>query len=93
MPPESPLLLIPGTSDWMPVAFLDDGIAAMTSRSTMVWTRALWTSNVGDSPVTVTVSSSVPTRNSALTVATKSPLSTMPSRLTVLKPGSENVMV
>ena len=32
-----------------------------------------------------------PTRRSALTVATKSPLSSMPSRFTVLKPGSVNV--
>ena len=34
--------------------------------------RALWTSTIGLSPVTVTVSSSVPTRISALTVDTKS---------------------
>ena len=53
--------------------------------------RALCTSTIGDSPVTVIVSSSAPTFRSAFTVATKLPDSSMPSRLTVVKPGSENV--
>jgi hypothetical protein len=57
----------------------------------MFCTRVLWTSTVGDSPVTVTVSSSAPTRSSALTDATKSPLNSMPSRLTVLNPGNVKV--
>ena len=59
MPPESPPVLMPGIKAWMPLAFRDDGIAASTSRSTMVCTRALCTSTIGDSPVTVIVSSSV----------------------------------
>ena len=54
---------------------------------------ALWTSTTGVSPVTVIVSSSAPTRSSALTVATKVPVSSMPSRLTVENPGSVNVTV
>jgi len=69
----------------------DEGIAVRISRSTIVCTRTLCTSTIGDSPVTVTVSSSAPSRSSALTVATNVPLSSMPSRLTVAKPGSENV--
>ena len=71
----------------MPVAPRDEGMAVSTSLSTMVWTRALWTSTIGDSPVTVIVSSRLPTRRSPLTVATKSPLSSMPSRLHGTEPG------
>ena len=63
----------------MPLALREEGMAVSTSRSMIVWTRALWTSTIGDSPVTVIVSSRLPTRRSALTVATKSPLSSMPS--------------
>ena len=51
----------------------------------------LCTSTIGDSPVTVIVSSSEPTRSSALTVDTNVPVSSMPSRLTVLNPVSVNV--
>ena len=75
----------------MPLALRDDGMAVSTSLSTMVCTRALWTSTVGDSPVTVIVSSRLPTRRSALTVATNSPRSSMLSRFTTLKPGSVKV--
>ena len=55
--------------------------------------RVFWMSTIGVSPVTVTVSSTAPTRMSAFTVAVNDPLSSMPSRLTVLKPGSVNVTV
>jgi hypothetical protein len=51
----------------------------------------LWTSTIGVSPVTVIVSSIAPTRSSAFTDATNDPVSSMPSRLTVLKPGTVNV--
>ena len=51
----------------------------------------LCTSTMGDSPVTVIVSSSEPTRRSALTVLVKVPVSSMPSRLTALKPVNVNV--
>ena len=50
-----------------------------------------WTSTIGESPDTVTVSSSVPTRISAFTVAVNEAGSSIASRLTVLKPGSVNV--
>ena len=55
--------------------------------------RELVVSTTGASPVTVTVSSRAPTRRSAFTVAVKSPDSSIPSRLTVLKPVSVNVTV
>ena len=51
----------------------------------------LWTSTTGVSPLTVMVSAIEPTRKSALTVATNVPVSSMPSRLTVEKPGSVKV--
>ena len=53
--------------------------------------RALETSTIGLSPVTVTVSSRPPTRMSASTVAVKLPVSTMPSRFRLANPGSVNV--
>ena len=56
MPPESPVVAIPGINAWMPVAFLDVGIAARMSLLTMFCTFALWTSTIGVSPVTVIVS-------------------------------------
>jgi hypothetical protein len=53
--------------------------------------REFCTSTVGDSPVTVTVSWTDPTDKSALMVAANEPLSSMPSRLTVLNPWSVKV--
>src|SRR5688572_7921613 len=50
-------------------------------------------STSGAWPVTVSVSSIAPTVMSAFTVATNSPRSSMPSRLTVVNPGSVNVTV
>ena len=49
------------------------------------------TSTTGDSPVTVMVSSSVPTCSWAPTVAVNVPVSSMPSRTTTANPGSVNV--
>ena len=69
------------------------GMASTTSFVTTFWTLALRTSTSGVSPVTVMVSASAPTFISALTVATNDPLSSMPSRLKVLKPGSVKVTV
>ncbi len=91
MPPESPLVTIPGMIAMMPVAFLEVGIAEITSLLIVVCTFALWTSTIGVSPVTVIVSASAPTFSSALIVATNVPVNSMPSRFTVLKPVSENV--
>ena len=82
---------MPGMIAWMPPTFREEGIAARTSRSRICCDRVLCTSTIGDSPVTVTVSSSVPTRRSTFTVATKFPDSSIPSRLTVLKPCNETV--
>ena len=91
MPPESPVVAMPGINAWMPVAFLEVGIDARISLVMMFCTFALWTSTIGVSPVTVIVSCSAPTFRSALTVATNVPLNSMPSRFTPLKPVSENV--
>src|SRR5678816_806950 len=69
----------------------DVGRDAITSPSTVVWRLTLCTSTIGDSPVTVIVSSSEPTRRSALTVLVNVPVSSIPSRLTVLSPVNVNV--
>jgi hypothetical protein len=88
MPPESPATVIPGMIDWMPTTFREEGIAARAPLSMICCVRALCTSTIGDSPVTVIVSSSEPTFRSRFTVATKFPDSSMPSRLSVVKPCS-----
>ncbi len=54
------------------------GIDEMMSLSSTVWRRMLWTSTIGDSPVTVIVSSIEPTLSSASTVAVNVPGSSMP---------------
>ena len=53
----------------------------------------LWVSTTGDSAETVMVSSSAPTFMSALTLAVKSDVSSMPSRTTTPKPVNENVIL
>ena len=65
----------------------------MTSLLSVCCRLAFCTSTIDASPVTVIVSSTAPTRSSAGTVATNDPVSSMPSRLTVLKPVSVNVTV
>jgi hypothetical protein len=90
-PPESPASVTPGIIAWMALTLREDGIARRASLSSICCCRVLCTSTIGDSPVTVTVSWSSPTLRSAFTVATKLPDSSMPSRLTVVKPGSVNV--
>jgi hypothetical protein len=65
----------------------------MTSPSSVISRLELWTSTIGDSPVTTTVSASVPTRRSASMVAVNDPVSSIPSRRTGLKPCSVNVTV
>ena len=67
------------------------GSVWMTSLFMTTSRFALWTSTTGVSPVTVIVSASAPTFMSALMVATNEPVSSMPSRLTVLKPVSVKV--
>ena len=82
---------MPGIRFWMPLTLRDVGIAEMISRSMICCVRALWTSTMGDSPVTVIVSSTAPTLSSASTVATNVPDNSMPSRFTALNPGSVKV--
>jgi hypothetical protein len=69
------------------------GISAIVWLSITRWRVALWTSTVAAAPVTVMVSSTAPTCMSAFTVAVNDPVSSIPSRLTVLNPGSVNVTV
>ena len=66
-------------------------MALMMSLSSTICRRTLCTSTIGDSPVTVIVSVSAPTRRSALMVAVNDPSRATPSRLTVVNPGSVNV--
>ena len=74
-----------------PVRDFEAGIVEIKSFEMVVWRRTLCVSTMGVSPVTVIVSCSVPTFRSALIVAVNEPVSSMPSRLTLLKPVSENV--
>jgi hypothetical protein len=53
----------------------------------------LCTSTTGVSPVTVTVSCTPPTRSSPSIAMTAVPVTVTLSRLSVTKPGSENVSV
>ena len=101
-PPAPPNTTMPGTtctSDAAPVATTvfgisvmrpayerADGIAVMRSPLIVVCRRTLCVSTIGVSPVTVIVSASAPTFRSALTTAVNEPVSSMPSRRTVLKP-------
>ena len=69
------------------------GIVASFFESKLVEIFVAWVSTTGDSPLTVTVSSSEPTFNSAFTVAVNPVVNAIPSRLTVPKPGKEKVTV
>ena len=69
------------------------GMAVSVSLVIVVCRRTLCTSTMGDSPVTVTVSWTVPTLSSAFTVAVKDPVSSMASRLSVVKPVRVKVTV
>ena len=69
------------------------GIDEITSFDTVTCRLTLCVSTMGVSPVTVIVSARLPTRSSALTLAVNDPVSSIPSRLTVLNPVSANVTV
>ena len=69
------------------------GSTSKISRSIVSLCRTLWTSMVGVASVTVTVSESAPTASSPSTFAVNPVLSVMPSRTSVLTPGSVNVTV
>ncbi len=92
-PPTSLVLEVftPGISSAMLKCVRPDGMVSMTSLLMTCCCRTPWTSTTGDSPVTVIVSSSAPTRSSAFTLAVNEPASSMPSRRDVLKPGSVKV--
>ena len=77
----------------MPTAWMlrPVGMVSSTSRVMTVRVVMFCTSTTGDSAETVIVSSTAPTFISPLIVAVKSDVSSIPSRLTVLKPGSVNV--
>ena len=90
MMPTPPVAVMPGIRFCRPSAFLEEGIAEMMSLVMICCVRALCTSTIGVSPVTVIVSSSAPTLKSAFTVATKFPDSSIPSRRTRLNPGNSN---
>src|SRR5580765_7870831 len=68
------------------------GTVLMTSLLSTAWRRALCVSTIGVSPVTVTVSATEPTRIATLMGMTPDPVTSMPSRLTVVKPGSVTVI-
>ncbi len=83
--------LTPGISTPRFTKYLPVGIASTVSLVNTVCRCTPCTSTIGASPVTVIVSSWAPTRISTLIVAVKSPAIVMPSRFTVLKPGSVKV--
>ena len=63
----------------------------MRGMVTCCW--VFWVSTNETCSVTVTVSSSAPTFNSAFTVAVNPVVNSMPSRLSALKPGKAKVTV
>ena len=69
------------------------GSWSIASRVAVDFCTTFCTSTIGLSPETVMVSVTPPTRISAPTLAVNDVVSSMPSRLTVLKPLSENVTV
>jgi hypothetical protein len=67
------------------------GSMLIVSESTTVSRRVVCVSTTGDAPVTVTVSSSAPTRMSALIAITPAPDTCTSSRRTDVKPARLNV--
>ena len=84
-------VVVAGMSIMTPAYERAAGIDAITSLLTVTWRRTLCVSTMGVSPLTVIVSSIAPTFMSALIAAVNEPVSSMPSRLTLLKPVSVNV--
>ena len=86
-------MVVAGINIMTPAYDLAAGMFEMTSFDTVTCRRTLCTSTIGVSPVTVIVSWTVPTFMSALIDAVNDPVSSTPSRLTVLKPVNEKVTV
>ena len=82
----APVSMAPSVGTERPV-----GTASSTARLSTCCCTAVEVSTTGDCPDTVIVSSSEPTFMSPLIVAVKPLGSSMPSRLTVLKPSREKV--
>ena len=76
----------------MPFQLRAVGALATASPLKTFCRAAVCTSTIGVSPVTVIVSARLPTLRSALTVVVPDPVNSMPSRFTVLKPASVNVI-
>ena len=82
---------VAGISVMTPAVDRAAGMAAIKSFWMVVCRLTLCVSTMGVSPLTVIVSSMAPTLMSTLIEAVKFPVSSMPSRLTVLKPVRLNV--
>ncbi len=83
----------PGTSSMIPFQLFAAGVRATRLPSSTCCRAAFCTSTIGVSPVTVIVSSSVPTFMSAFTSTVPEPPSSTASRLTILKPVSVKLTV
>ena len=81
----------PGVSSAAVCGVRPNGSASRSSRLITRSCRMLRVSTVGAAPLTVTVSLTAPTRSSAFTVVVAVPTTSMPSRLTVVKPASVKV--
>jgi hypothetical protein len=91
-PPPPTEIAVPGIM--MPTAWMLRPVGMASSTSLVITVRfvMLCVSTTGDSAETITVSSTAPTFMSLLTVAVKSEVSSIPSRLKTLKPGKVNVI-
>ena len=90
-PSTNGVTVVPGMSSARDgVLRIGTGIASSTSRFATNAVVLLTRSTVGDSAVTVSVSSTEPTWSSALTVGVKLPSRMMLPRRTVLNPASVN---
>ena len=87
----APGITTPGMRAARPLSVRSPGRISICSFVNTVCVMLFFTSTTGEAPDTVTVSCRLPTRRSALTFASNVPVSTMPSRLTALKPVSEKV--
>ena len=92
-PSPMPAFRTPGISRARALKVRAAGSTSIICRVATNCRRTCCTSTTGDSPETVTVSSSAPTASDAFTCTAASPISTIPSRMNVLNPGSVNVMV
>src|SRR5262245_779356 len=90
-PPAAPPPLTPTVNAAKPAKFFAVGTVSRLSRDRRFSERVLATSTTGLAPETVMVSSSDPTFIDAFTFAVKPVVSSMSSRLYVLKPGSAKV--